>query len=70
VNLKERYHFLAGYYAGFFESNESFNGEIPFTIRDSDSSDDLLIKKAHDALEKYIQESRPSKTSPRRAMSS
>ena len=57
--------FLAGFYAGFMESGEGYNGEIPFSIRHSAQQDKELRQLAHEKYDEYVQRSRSTKAGPR-----
>lgn len=63
MTLKEQHAFLAGFYSGFMESSEGWNGEVPFSMRYSSANDEHLKKNAKEKLEEYIQKSRSPKTS-------
>ena len=63
MTLKEQHAFLAGFYSGFMESGEGWNGEVPFGMRYSSFNDQELKKTAKEKLEEYIQKSRSPKTS-------
>ena len=63
MTSKERHAFLAGFYAGFFESGEGYNGEVPFSIRHSEYEDKQLTQVAKEKFEEYVQRQRAFKTS-------
>ena len=63
MTLKEQHAFLAGFYSGFMESGEFWNGEVPFSMRYSSKNDAQLTQIAKEKLEEYIQKSRSPKTS-------
>ena len=62
---KEKNAFIAGFYAGFMESGEGYNGEVPFSYKHPESYDKELLQSAKEEFEKYVQRQRAFKTSQR-----
>ena len=63
MTSKERHAFLSGFYAGFFESGEGYNGEVPFSYKHPPSYDKELLQSAKEKFEEYVQRQRAFKTS-------
>ena len=62
---RDRNMFLAGFYAGFMESGEGYNGEIPFGIRHAEFYDREMVKIAKEKYEEYVQRSRSTEAGAR-----
>ena len=53
--------FIAGFYAGFMESGEGYNSEVPFSYKHPVSYDRELLQLAKEKFEEYVQRQRTFK---------